>query len=205
MVFEEHAFLHPPAQITLVGGFCFDFKSGPLPSFEELTLHGAYDADEAHMELWRQNRSWSSLRSLDLGNISRSKIHLLKGLTGLIPQLKILRMVFQGLQLGPFDEASRDKYGINDFCQSIDALDEVSLKHLIRDAGAEAWPTILHYHGRSLRKLTKFKKGACDNPGMAIDQLEQLVAKAPNLGELAIEIALIQDPEADNVRYIWVI
>jgi hypothetical protein len=171
-----------------------------LPSLEELTIPEFYKADQLHVSKLIYAMDWSSLRHLDLLS---DPGFLIRGLIGLVPQLKSLSLSFSGKEY-PLGPRSVDKNTMAAFIRSIDALEEVSFRNNCSDLAPAIWEIILDTHDRSLRKLAVDWKDV-DQFGLKCDRLQILVEKLPSLEVLSLTPAYFHHFHQKHRRtYDWV-
>jgi hypothetical protein len=165
---------------------------------EELTIPDFYKADQLHVSQLIHAMDWSSLQCLDL---LYNPGFLIRGLTGLVPQLKSLSLSFSGDER-PLDTRSVDKNTMVAFIRSIDALEEVSFRNDCSVLAQAIWEIILDSYGRSLRKLAVDWKDADQVFGLKCDRLQILVEKLPRLEVLSLTPAYFH--QKNRRTYDWV-
>jgi hypothetical protein len=190
-----------------------DFTHGPLnlpfqqgdsfSALEELTLDPDlqnYFPTRDHCEMWATCMNWSSLVKLDLNH--GSPPHLLKALTGRVPQLKVFNFGFweHSKASSSLWNCDNDLGILTRFLESIEALESVKTyswddeqMHFIRRA-------LLASSGASLRHLqSNTVQRASWEPG----EFLALRERAPGLQTLVAPMKLQQATQAQEEGTIW--
>lgn len=172
-----------------------------FPALEDLQLCALrYMANEAHMQRWLRVMDWSRLRSLDLGRHPPGR--LLRALTGNVPQLQKLAMGFWEDDFSGNWKSDHDT--VRAFVNSVHSLEVLLWRN---HSDLKFWPAIrpslLSKHGRSLRSLTVTWEGLLQ-PAWELDQLEDLLARAPDLEELSTLLDVPKDRTSGSLTHDWV-
>jgi hypothetical protein len=121
-----------------------------LPTLEDFRIPNSYHAYQRHARQLLEAMSWSSLRILDIGF---APTYITETLIGQVPQLKSLSVMiaFQRHNGNSFEYGNYSVF--IDFLESIQALEELSLKSLFNTYLTKAeWPIIFRAHQNTLKK-----------------------------------------------------
>jgi hypothetical protein len=161
-----------------------------LPDFEDFTIPTQYHADQLHVDLLLRKMPWSSLRRLELGIWPD---FLLQSITGSIPQLKSLSVLFRGTNMYPTAHSTANEATCMTFINSIHSLEEVSIYNSDYDAAQTLLLAVFSSQKKTLQRVK------VDGPGWLPDDVIGIILReAPDIKQLSIPVGFLRLPRSSE-------